>query len=226
MTVVEIVLIAIGTIFMIGSFLVTEKLSQKEVSQISELSSIEMKEILKKNMENAEKTVEKMVENVVGTSIETADRAMQKETNRKIHEISEYAETVVESIHKNHEEVMFLYSMLNDKQSDIESTVKKIEKLKAELQKLEQEMIVHIADSTENKERIVEESSELPLNKREIGGNEALLFLEKEPKFFSKNKSILDLYRQGMDIVDIAKQLGRGVGETKLVIDLYREGKV
>ena len=44
----EIILIIIGVIFMIGSFFVTEKLSQKEITQISELSSEEMKRILEK----------------------------------------------------------------------------------------------------------------------------------------------------------------------------------
>lgn len=225
MTAVEIVLIVVGVIFMVGSFFVTEKLSQKEVTQISELSSIEMKQILRKNMESAEKTVEKMVEDVVGGSIATADRAMQKESNAKIHEISEYAETVMESIHKSHEEVMFLYSMLNDKQSDIQGTVGKIEQLKDELQNFEKEIIVNIADSAEEKVKVAEEIAAVPSEEREIGANEAILFFEKEPEILSKNQNVLDLYKQGMDVVDIAKQLGRGVGETKLVIDLYREGK-
>ena len=226
MTTIEIVLIIIGAIFMIGSFFITERLSQKEVSQISELSSIEMKQILEKNMKNTEKTVEKMMENVVGGSIETADRAMQKETNMKIHEISEYSETVMESIHKNHEEVMFLYSMLNDKHSDMESTVEKIEKLKAELKNLEKEIIVNIADSTEDSSKTSKELLSLPSEEREIGANEALLFMDKKPEILSKNQAVLDLYNQGMDVVDIARQLKRGVGETRLIIDLYREGRV
>ena len=52
MTTVEIILIVIGIILMIGSFFVTEKLSQKEVEQISKLSSNEMKYILEKNMKS------------------------------------------------------------------------------------------------------------------------------------------------------------------------------
>lgn len=222
MTVVEIILIVIGVIFMIGSFFVTEKLSQKEISQISELSSIEMKQILRKNMETAEKTVEKMVEDVVGHSIETADRAMQKETNEKIHDISEYAESVVESIHKNHEEVLFLYSMLNDKHTDVETSVAKLEKLKKELQNLETDIIVNIADSTEGLEKTLEQVN---LSQEEVSANQEILFFEQENEILNKNQSILELYNQGMDVVDIAKQLGRGVGETKLVIDLYKEGK-
>ena len=36
------------------------------------------------------------------------------------------------------------------------------------------------------------------------------------------NDRILELYKQGMPAVEIARNLGRGVGEVKLVIDLFR----
>jgi hypothetical protein len=36
------------------------------------------------------------------------------------------------------------------------------------------------------------------------------------------NGIILELHRSGMNIIEIAKQLGLGVGEVKLVVDLYR----
>ena len=38
----------------------------------------------------------------------------------------------------------------------------------------------------------------------------------------NKNEQILQLYRQGKSTVAIAKELGLGVGEVKLVIDLYK----
>ena len=37
------------------------------------------------------------------------------------------------------------------------------------------------------------------------------------------NQRILDMYRKGKTDVDIAKELGLGVGEVKLVIGLFRE---
>lgn len=39
---------------------------------------------------------------------------------------------------------------------------------------------------------------------------------------FNCNRQILELYSQGKSKVDIAKELGLGVGEVKLVIDLYQ----
>ena len=78
MTAVEVILIIIGVILMMGSFFVTEKLTQKEVDQISKLSSNEMKQILEKNMKGAEKKVEELVDDVIDRSMEIADRALEK----------------------------------------------------------------------------------------------------------------------------------------------------
>ena len=36
------------------------------------------------------------------------------------------------------------------------------------------------------------------------------------------NEIILELKKSGMSIIEIAKQLGLGVGEVKLVVDLYQ----
>lgn len=47
--------------------------------------------------------------------------------------------------------------------------------------------------------------------------------LEKEFKESeNSNDIILEMYRNGSNIIEIAKQLGLGVGEVKLVIDLYQ----
>jgi len=38
----------------------------------------------------------------------------------------------------------------------------------------------------------------------------------------NNNEKILEMHRQGKSTVAIAKELGLGVGEVKLVIDLYK----
>ena len=42
----------------------------------------------------------------------------------------------------------------------------------------------------------------------------------------NSNEAVLDLYAQGMSVVEIAKILGRGQGEIKLIIDLYQGRKM
>ena len=58
--------------------------------------------------------------------------------------------------------------------------------------------------------------------------DEELLAKQARLKNMSPNKDqILELSRRGMSNVDIAKQLGIGIGEVRLVVDLYKnEGAI
>ena len=44
-------------------------------------------------------------------------------------------------------------------------------------------------------------------------------------KSVNKNDAIIDMYKQGMSNKDIAKQLNLGIGEVKLVVDLFKNTK-
>lgn len=223
MTAVEIILIVIGVILMIGSFFVTEKLSQKEISEISELSSVEMQRILEKNMEQAAIRVEDMVDDIIDKSMDIADRALKKETNLKIQNISEYTETVLESIKKNHSEVMFLYGMLTDKQTEIKDASIKLEKLKSQLLSLEEEVAAAVSKSAESLRTIQAPAPQpVEVEVEETEPEEAVPEVSMEEELPNNNQMILDLYRNGMPIKDIARQLGQGVGEVKLVIELFK----
>ena len=43
-----------------------------------------------------------------------------------------------------------------------------------------------------------------------------------KPKENNNNQKILDLYNEGKSNLEIAKELGLGIGEVRLVIDLFR----
>lgn len=50
----------------------------------------------------------------------------------------------------------------------------------------------------------------------------------RDPKAFetgNNNEKILQLSKEGKSNVEIAKELGLGIGEVKLVIDLFKGGK-
>ncbi len=123
MTTLEIVLIIIGLVMMVASFFVTEKLSNQDLDKVAELSTEEMQRILERSLTDAQVKVDNMVDQVIDHSIEKSmevvERALDKETNEKMRAITEYSDTVLESIHKTHNEVMFLYSMFNDKHSEL-----------------------------------------------------------------------------------------------------------
>jgi hypothetical protein len=54
------------------------------------------------------------------------DDALSKLSNEKIMAVNDFSEQILEKIKKNHEEVVFLYSMLNDKERELKAAVKEI----------------------------------------------------------------------------------------------------
>ena len=52
-----------------------------------------------------------------------------------------------------------------------------------------------------------------------------VLAIEKEEQSYNNNEKILRLHKLGKSETAIAKDLGLGVGEVKLVIDLFKQAK-
>ena len=125
MTAVEITLIIVGIVFLLVSFLVQEKLSPKDIESITNLSENELKIIVEKQLKNANDQVEDAITDVVEDKTETTKRALEKETNEKIMAIDEYSNKVIESMNKTNNEILFLYSMLNDKNKEHKDIVGK-----------------------------------------------------------------------------------------------------
>ena len=166
-------------------------------------------------------------------AIEKAERALERLTNEKIMAVNEYSDTVLQEIHKNHEEAMFLYDMLNSKHANIKDTVSKMDKAvkAAENKTLENKTVENKAaaektatDKTagtvaEEKTADASQTESLiqPENSPEIG-----FMGETVQEGQNNNEKILEMHKQGKSTVAIAKELGLGVGEVKLVIDLYK----
>ncbi len=142
MSTLEVVLIVVGIVLMIASFFITEKLTNQELDKIAELSTEEMKKILERNLNDAQVKVNHMVDQVIDQSIEKSmeivERSLDKETNEKMRVLTEYSDTVLESIHKTHNEVMFLYSMLNDKHSELTKYAGNLAQLAIHLEELQE----------------------------------------------------------------------------------------
>lgn len=232
MTTIEIILLIIGVVMMVASFFVTEKLSNQDLDKIAELSTEEMQRILERSLTDAQVKVDNMVDQVIDHSIEKSmevvERALDKETNEKMRAITEYSDTVLESIHKTHNEVMFLYSMLNDKHSELTKYAGNLAQLAIHLEELQENVqktldqsdeILNTAQASVKPVRTPEPDSPKPEPKEEA----PVVPQKEEDETLSHNQMILNMYRQGKNAVDIAKELGLGVGEVKLVIGLFRE---
>ena len=137
MTGLEITLLLVGIVFMVGSFLITERLSGSELNKVSELSEDEIRRILERELTSAQQKIDTQIEQSIVNSIEQSsdrvDRALDKETNEKIMAISEFSDTVMENMNKTHNEIMFLYSMLNDKHATMTEHMEELQKLLSEI---------------------------------------------------------------------------------------------
>ena len=232
MTMIEIILLLVGCVFMIGSFFISEKLSSSELNKIAELSEDELKKIIEREVNNAGTQMDEVIEQKIEEAGEQAERAMEKESNEQIMQIHEYSETVMESMKKTHDEIMFLYSMLNDKHTEMTSMTGDLQRLAADIRNLQENLSAKagtsirkpVAESHVVQQPVMQPEPEVQVNRfQEIQEPEQKT--EKPETADAQgmsNDMILKLYEQGLSKVEIAKQLGRGLGEVNLVIELYK----
>ena len=247
MTTIEIILLLVGCVFMIGSFFISEKLSSSELDKIAELSEDELKKIIEREVNNAGTQMDEVIEQKIEEAGEQAERAMEKESNEQNMQIHEYSETVMESMKKTHDEIMFLYSMLNDKHTEMTSMTGDLQRLAADIRNLQENLSAKagtsirkpVAESHVVQQPVMKQNAVVqPMTETidvqpepEVQVNRFQEIQEPEQKTEKpetadaqgmSNDMILKLYEQGLSKVEIAKQLGRGLGEVNLVIELYK----
>ena len=231
MGILEIVLLIAGVIIFTGSFFLSLG-GEKNTGIDQKAAKEEIHGLVEEEMNNVRSKMQDKMEETSEDAIEKAERALERLTNEKIMAVNEYSDTVLQEIHKNHEEAMFLYDMLNSKHANIKDTVSKMDKAvkAAENKTLENKTAENKAaektatDKTAGtvaEEKAVDafqtETLIQPENSPEIG-----FMGETVQEGQNNNEKILEMHKQGKSTVAIAKELGLGVGEVKLVIDLYK----
>jgi hypothetical protein len=128
MTAFEIVLVVIGLIIFSGSFFVTEKITASSDQIKAAIDINEVDKLIKQQINGMQDDIQTLINQTVEDSTDGVKRSMEKLSNEKIMAIHDYSDTVMDSINKNHNEVMFLYGMLNDKNKEIKDTAELITK--------------------------------------------------------------------------------------------------
>lgn len=296
----QIVFLLGGIIVFIVSFILPEKKGD-EADEKKQREQIQ--KMVDEQLKNAKEKLTESVDETVAKAVEKAERSLERVSNEKIMAVNEYSDTVLQDINKNHEEAVFLYSMLNDKHDNIKSTVASVEQSTKEAKKAVHEVnqakeaVMSVKEAFDAVERAEAESRTLVedtsyektangtviLDGKETSVDEiyAELFPKKKgksedeiiaeiankdvavkdiaektdtkekktsggrkkavtkvtakkdnvtmPTFAGSNgqgnhnEKILALHNEGKSNVAIAKELGLGVGEVKLVIDLYQQ---
>ena len=277
MTGLEIALLTIGLIVIVASFVFSSKSDGDTMHNVKDVTFTDkQKEDIKKQITDI---LDEQIENVK----EQTEISLDKLSNQKMLEMNEYSDTILQEINRNHNEVMFLYDMLNEKKKEINNTVRDMNVTKKEIEKRKtvpkkQTVIDSIKDMSEDtggfmasEELLREEQKDVDTRKKDILNQldavveavsddvsadleavekkpkkrtstgrtaakrmketvkkETLREDNRDPKAFetgNNNEKILQLSKEGKSNVEIAKELGLGIGEVKLVIDLFKGGK-
>ena len=283
MTGLEIGLLVVGILFFAGSFFFSEKLSSSDIQTIERMSEKEVNVLLDKHLKRADNKIAATIDSRLNEALNTLDREIAKKTTDELFSISEHADSVItamqpqlDQMRKAHDEVMFIYNMLNDKQEKVTALEKEAGQLESALRSMKQS-VEDAIERLENEKNIKvnmtntsvpesvnenyaeaadaaritiekagalikaqeQELSMTPVmineESRPLSAIESLSALESLEKEFNDeiersrndepniNEKILSLHRQGYSDVDIAKDLGKGLGEIRLVLGLFED---
>lgn len=121
----EAALLILGIGAFVASFIIPEK---KENEKTQEIDVELIRKLIEKEMQDAKTRVTEVVDETLEYAVEKTERASERISNEKIMAISEYSETVLADMNKTHQEIMFLYDMLNDKHESLKETAKQVDK--------------------------------------------------------------------------------------------------
>ncbi len=238
MTGLEISLIIIGVIIFIGSFFFSEKLSSSDVELIHKLSEKEVKNVVDQQVAEAKEGLEDYFTERSEEAINHIDALTGETANRQLLSIGEYSDTVLDAMQKTQNENHFIYERLNDKQDDLSRLADIIETKEAELRAMDQSIQERLKELSDLNIIIEEKEKERLEDKEEAirGDVESIkeAFSQKLSEGVAEqnkgnsemdqkaiNDKIIELHEKGATDIEIAKQLGKGLGEVKLVLGLF-----
>ena len=194
---VEIVLLVIGIICVIvGIILGLTDNNEKEATE-SSASDYDAASQVSQVAQTIDSIIEKKMQDIE----DKTEARLDKISNTKILEMNEYADGVLKEINRNHNEVMFMYDTLNEKDKEIKTTVKDVNVTR---------MNRGYAYNDAKQQSAMEEPKIVMQDIEDFVPDESL----------STHDKIRQLYSNGYNDVEIAKRLKIGVGEVRLVINL------
>jgi hypothetical protein len=221
----EIILIILGIITIIISSRLVER---SQGGNVKLPGSTTPEELLKseEELKQQAKKLEAQLSELREEIIVRADDDLSRLSNEKIMAVGEYSDQILEKIKHNHEEVVFLYNMLNDKEKELKTAVRDMDASR-------QKVLSTADDKPEPKEPSVKRVTGIQQVQSQKAKALGTPVVKEKPAELpvttdqgtNNNSRILSLYAQGKSVVEISKLLGLGQGEVKLVIDLFRGRK-
>ncbi|MBO4901669.1 MAG: hypothetical protein J5518_02610 [Lachnospiraceae bacterium] len=230
MSTMEIALLVTGVIIFVLSFLIPDKKKDKDQAGVD---AQDIRQMVETELGGMKLQVKEATDETVEYAMERAERQLERVSNEKIMALSEYADTIMEGIDKSHQEVLFMYDMLTDKQTDLKNTVRKAEATVREVESAQpvqvqpvEQQVQAVPVMPETPQPVFVQQASAPESEFARLINESHTveeFIQDDAEEEgNNNERILALADQGLSTVDIARELGLGVGEVKLVVDLFK----
>ena len=186
---IEICLILLGVVTVIASFLIGEK-----ISPMQELTKETVAEILETQIKDAEAQFHDAARQLSEDMQEATERELEKICNEKIMAIYEDSETTSEEIEKNHQEVVFLYGMLDEKRKELENLTISLRNETKETRELVQDLMLSKEITHMLKQEITIGRDAISELKRLREGTEGTLALAEERIEFLDER-LIDLHQ-------------------------------
>ena len=141
----------------------------------------------------------------------------------------------MEKLQKINNEVTFLYSMLGDKHTELNESMAQLNDLILECQAAQAQTEAAkqlyrelqncpVQDDAANEADKVSDEADEEKQPEELEKQPGLETVEDTDDVVRANvrEKILERYRAGEDLKDVARDLGLGFGEVKLIVELYK----
>lgn len=214
----EVVLLILGFISISVSFFVGNKRGSTYDPETMEPQEGARDIWTQKEESMVREQIEEILEQEKETVIAETTQCLNKKSNDKIMEFDEFSSQLMEKINHNHEEVVFMYNMLGEKEKELKDMMSRKpddRKKKMQVEPVSEE--VEPSAPTPVKEDKVNQTEKTQKESAPEQSAGPKVRAEKG----STNEKIVSMYKQGKSVLDISKELNIGQGEVKLMIALY-----
>lgn len=226
MTGLEVFLLVTGFACVCISFFVSRGRQEKGTEETLQTSSI----WTEKEEQMIRERVNAILKERQNELVDTTEDQMNRICNDKIMAVDEFSRQILEKIENNHQEVVFMYNMLNEKEKNIKNVV--IEPVHREVPNAPEQTVVNktkkeptalekMQTKKETKEQtaLVKQKAVTEIKKPNKKAEPAKTEVTKSSD--DVNVRIQKMYKEGKSILEISKELNIGQGEVKLIIALY-----
>lgn len=245
---VIIALLVTGFVLILASFIFRDSFSDEKKGNI--MTEAEIERLVERRFSEVKYQLDDEAEKSADIIKDQTERELEKLSNEKIMAVNEYSDQVMDQINRNHNEVMFLYSMLSDKQKELDAAVEQLNRAKQ--QAANEERLAQRGKQKKNSEEVSEQTmsnsrepvqepvqlrlfadeemvsytDEYQKKDNEDSGSKEKTVIQEEPlsdnEKYANKQRILQMYKDGQSELEIARQLQLGIGEVRLVIGLNR----